>query len=248
MPHHVWNRGASSLPSSTVWFILLALLIAFPISILAFVLQMIASSILRAHTSDSMLLLPSDATHSSTNVLINGLPTNFVIGTSIATAIFAAFAALAFWELRTKYFGPKSERNARFWAWANIAVTLANLGLTVACTIVVFLVQKKDARKWLDLHVLGESDELERTRETWLCAIKNVDGMDEEWAKIGCGFAQAGRWVLIPLVVCSFLLVLLCFWQIHKRGGFRLLFGLQKEELPKQELAKKLGYLPQDQP
>jgi hypothetical protein len=197
MRHVPWSSGASALPSSTVFFMLLALLIAFPISIVAFVLQMIASSILRSHTPDSVLALPANLKHSSTVVQVGTLPSNLAIGTSIATAVFAAFAALAFWELRMRYFDERGEKSARIWAWANVCVTLVNLGVTVGCVVSVMLMQTKDAKKWLDVNVLGESDELERTRETWLCKIKDVQGMDGDWARIGCGFAVSWFWLRI---------------------------------------------------
>jgi hypothetical protein len=38
-----------------------------------------------------------------------------------------------------------------------------------------------------------------------------------------------GRWTLVPLIICSVVLVALCFWQIIERGGANWLFGGKKE-------------------
>ncbi|KAF2119793.1 hypothetical protein BDV96DRAFT_629286, partial [Lophiotrema nucula] len=211
MHHHGWRQGAGSLHASTIILLLPPLIIAFPLSLLVLVVHEIAIGILRSHTSRGTLILPAESLHSSTTVAINKLPSDFIIGTSIATALLSTIAALGIWELRKR--DVSSARHQRIWGWANIFVVLANLGLVTACTVLVFLAQRDDDRQHISVRYLDENDAKKWTRETWLCQIKKVNGFGS-WPDIGCGFAVASRWMLIPLGACSLLMAVLCLWQV----------------------------------
>lgn len=54
---------------------------------------------------------------------------------------------------------------------------------------------------------------------------------------------RAGRWTLVPLIMCSLVLVGLCIWQIGERGGVKWLFGkkIESKKSQEMELGERVG-------
>lgn len=208
---------ASSL-KSTLTLMIPPLLIAFPLSIAIFAVEEIVITILRAHSDNGVLELPYP--YNVKTFDIDTMPTSFIIGTSIVTGLLSCLAALGFWELRNRDLSSRGDRHDRLWAWVNLSTTLGNLALVVGCLATVFLAEQRD--KPLVFTGMWSTERQTATRETWLCSIRDKvksSHWNGDWARVGCGFALTGRWMLVPLAVVSAAQVVLCLWQIMQRGG-----------------------------
>lgn len=155
------------------------LLIAFPISIALFILEQLTISLLNAQKDMVDFYDAFSEELFGYGIHLNTTPTTLILWTSIVTAILSVLVGLAFWELRAGH-----EKRARFWAFTNMVVTLGNVALVVACTVVAFRAQEG----------VGSGDILDLipikapTRETILCALNAEEGRHVQ-ASAGCGFA-----------------------------------------------------------
>ncbi|KAF2707836.1 hypothetical protein K504DRAFT_458321 [Pleomassaria siparia CBS 279.74] len=227
-PLQSWNTTNHRPSKSTIFFHAIPLLIASPLAIALFVLEQLSIRILNANRDAIEMNLntrdnDTDWENGFTfwTIYIETLPTTLMIWTSLLTAMFSVIAGLALWEIRAAYDIPQRESRSRRWAWANIFVTLTNLVVVVGCTVVAFLAQKGDGNVDItDLNGVNPT----WTRESLLCDLRGLEDSGT-WANAGCGFARTGRYILIPLGVCSLALVSLCFRQIGQRGGLSWLVG-----------------------
>lgn len=217
----------TSLPPriSHLLVVLPSLIVVFFLSIALIICQQESISILTAHQDAiefNLVQLRSDSDFGTNpEITFDVQPSSFLDWTSIAIPILTIVAALGFWELRSDGVMGE-ERRGKGWAWMNLLVTIGNLILLVACTVVAFLEQKDDRKVRLDALMAG--DRISWTRESLLCEMKRA-GENNAWANGGCGFAMTGRWILVPLIMFSLVLVGFCFWQIGERGGVKWLFG-----------------------
>ena len=168
-----------------------SLIIAFPISIAIFALEELSRGILNTNLEEIEAGLSIDI-DSSTSLeienpfVVNPKPSTLILATSIVTGILSIVVAAAFWELRNNHQDIRADRRARIWSWVNAIVTVGNLALVTACTIVVFLVQKKDGVQTVRSMVRADEGST-WSRETLLCLFKDNDG--GLLASTGCGFA-----------------------------------------------------------
>jgi hypothetical protein len=198
-----WRTIPRSPRKATICLLLPALIIAFPISIAIFALEELSRSILNTNLKEIEAGLSIDIDSSTTVKLenpfvVNPKPSNVILATSIVTGIFSIVVAAAFWELRNKHQDVRADRRARIWSWVNVIVTIGNLALVTACTIVVFLVQKKDGAQTVRSMVADEGSSW--SQETILCLFKDYDsGL---LSSAGCGFAVCLKLSFYPRCLC----------------------------------------------
>jgi hypothetical protein len=206
--------GARTPVKSVVLSILLPLFIAFPLSTFVFVSQIVALHVFKANLIFGKYMQFPHVRSPATIVYLNKIPADMMIATSVITIILACVSVLGFWELKVNDRNDKGAKYQRRWAVANLIITLSNLIMVIACTIVTFLAG------WdVDVKKVRTGKKAVGTREAWVCALEK---WNREWAlrsEVGCGFARAGRWSLIPLVIFSCALLGLSIWHIGKRGG-----------------------------
>jgi hypothetical protein len=208
--------------------ILPPLFVAFPLSTFLFVSQQVVIHALKKSLIYGRFVQFPNLKSNASIVFIDRAPTDFMLTISVLTAALACVSALCSWELRFTDHSVEGSKRQWTWAFANLIITLSNFAMVVACTVVTFLPD------WdLDGDELKRGGKLVATREAWLCALERWNTL--KWTKAGCGFARAGRWVLIPLGIFSLILVGLSIWQIGKRGGMKWLRKRGKyDELPEE--------------
>jgi hypothetical protein len=136
--------------------------------------------------------------------------------------------------------GASADRHDRLWAFINLFATIGNLALVVGCTAKVFQSQSKDSEHLV--YWLKQSKSMSASRETWLCSLRKERGFDGrgDWASVGCGFAIAGRWMLIVLLLVSSVMVGVSFWLVTRRGGFTwLIKGRPTEVMVEKDSGKQ---------
>jgi hypothetical protein len=179
-----WHTSPPPLRAPRPLIFLPPLLIAFCISTVLFVLEQLTISIFNSHEYFKI----------EYGIQLNIKSTTIMIWTSVVTAILSALAGLAFWELRGGH-----ERRARFWAFTNIVVTLGNVALVVACTVVAFKAQEDDKNANI-VEFFPELILWVGTRETIMCTFKGIAGR-HLLTSMGCGFAVRSIFLSVPWVI-----------------------------------------------
>jgi hypothetical protein len=168
------------------------------------------------------MFVPSATGPYAVSVGIVSLPTNMAIGTSATVGFLSLISALAFWELRNKERWRSSKAHMWTWTCVNLIAIITALIVVTAGAAVVFVAQHRDGA-WItkEEQLNRRIQSLTATRESWLCGLDNLKGWQGEWATVGCGFALAGKWTLIPLGVWVIFLTSLCLFQLWQTRALR---------------------------
>lgn len=220
-----WLGGSTTTSTSTSSLLTAVVIILAVVSIssIIFVFEIVAQNILKIHDN---IKLPDDT---DVSVRIKGTGSNFIVGATFASGTLACLCGLALWELRSSERWNSNPSRMRTWTWVNIAATVINLGLVVACLGVVFALQYGDGDLVPKLAEIGgytnsyfHEEWVGATYETFMCGLKDLEGWNATWAKVGCGFTLASRWMLIPLVMASAALLVFCGHQTWRRHFSRV--------------------------
>ncbi|KAF2271738.1 uncharacterized protein EI97DRAFT_258261 [Westerdykella ornata] len=209
----------------TFIYVLLSSLTA-GLATLMFITEIVALNLLSVNTKSDLIILPrtgqfasvppsrydSDKDRIYLGVDIDRSTSNFIIAVSWISGTLAIVVAIAFRECGGRAYGEAKEGRERIWAGVRVGAALGNVITAAAGVVFVFLKQSGEGKRLKIVPTIFDGWHYARaTRETWLCGLRDLDGFDRSFARIGCGFATAARWELVPLSALSIVLVVLCF-------------------------------------
>ncbi|KAF2475495.1 uncharacterized protein BDR25DRAFT_254473 [Lindgomyces ingoldianus] len=213
------------------------LFILLPFSIVAFYLDRTSSIILSRQTphdfdgSQTLTLYgPFEPPYTLGNtknsyldidIRINNTPTFVTIGTCVFGYIVAILGVCGIWELR-RVEGRSGHQ--RGWSWTLLAASFLSSVLSITACVYSSAVQSWE-KKWTGYEDVA-NEHGKHTKENWACMVNRwFPNQDQDWASAACGFGKAGRWILIPLSLSSFLVMLSAWILVRERGGAKWLFG-----------------------
>jgi hypothetical protein len=208
------------------------LLLLLPVGILTFALERISNSFLTSQTnrdwqsgSRSIIIYdsPNTASSNSTNieidVRINRGPALTILGICCLSYLVSAIGVFGIWELRKAEGTPRHQRT---WSWLILISNLLMIGGSAGALGYTTSVQNSEDA-WQTAEDISKGGPV-LTGETWACQIDKFYP-NTGWAGAACGTARATRYLLIPMIVSS-ALVLVSWWMIVRdRGGFKWLSG-----------------------
>ncbi|KAF2191617.1 hypothetical protein K469DRAFT_736268 [Zopfia rhizophila CBS 207.26] len=218
------NRDPPKRPLTTFALTLAALILGIPIAAAALVLEKvpIPTVILGSKTINA----GPNTTKTISFSLLSGLNDAVMAGAyiSIISSILVVVGLVL-----TRHV---SKHN--IFGWTLIGPAIANALGQVACLAYVFIVQGQhpEAKSTEEVRYVDgkyDTDGKLYTREAWACMMdKLYKEREGEWAEKACSELKTGRFLTIPLLATSILLLTLAFWQIRRQGGLGWLFGRRK--------------------
>ncbi|KAF1954931.1 hypothetical protein CC80DRAFT_493322 [Byssothecium circinans] len=119
-----------------------------------------------------------------------------------------------------------------FVGWSVMGPAAVNLLGQIGCLVAWIILQEKDEAKigskddvtFVD-GIYGSSGRM-FTREAWACTMKTFFGEKEGiWAIKACEDLKTSREITAGTTFCALIISCISYWQVHKRGGLRWLFG-----------------------
>jgi hypothetical protein len=160
-----------------------------------------------------------NATDVEIDVRINHAPTLTILGICCLSYLVSAIGVFGIWELRKVEGTPTHQR---VWSWLILVSASLMIGAGAGALGYTTSVQSNE-KTWQRVEDVGKGDPV-LTRETWACEIDKFYP-NSGWAGAACGAAKATRYLLIPMIISS-ALVLVSWWMIVRdRGGFKWLSG-----------------------
>jgi hypothetical protein len=214
--HRQWTAASPSISTRTIILTFTIIFLILFFSTLIFIFQEVALNVLDAHVSNYELEVPDNVDLGFYLLRIKATPTTIMLAISWISGALAGLSGLAFWELRNTDRWSSAPSRMKTWTWVNVLSNVLNFGLVAACLAIVFA--QEYSNKDLVLPKEGEVVEhrVEATRETLMCKLKDIEGWNAAWANVGCGFALAGRWIMVPLAMSSAALLAICLHQVWR--------------------------------
>lgn len=223
--HRQWAAASPSTSKRTIILVYTLILLTLLFSFLVFIFTVVSNRIYKdhlvkvdgLHRISDYATMDFDAVYVGYIVLrFKSTPLNIMLGVGWVAGTLACLSGLAFWELRNTKRWQSAPSRIRTWIWVNVLSNVLNFGVVVACLAIVFAQHHSTGNL-----VISRSDDdgrhyIEVTRESFVCGMKDIEGWDGNWANVGCGFAMAGRWLMIPLTVCSAGLLVVCLYQVWR--------------------------------
>lgn len=199
----------------------LLIVLAFLLAISIFVLEQSSVRLLRTNNNSDQVSLPLDPNETPVTVRlsIDRLPAQLTMGTTIAAFFLSVISAVTFSKLRSEVKITMTKGRQMVWMVTGGVAAIVNLLAVMACLGVAFAREKGSKSRFGPRNQVREGATVEATVETWLCKLYELNSQ-AGWAKHGCGAATAARWMLVPLGVCAFIIIILCAaqcWRVDKK-------------------------------